>query len=102
VSAEQAAGKDSVAIRSLIWAGVVVPLAVAAFKGVLRVAGVERGFAALAGVGVSVFCGVYAFGPASWLADPDIAGRFGRDHPTAARLICGLGVLLGAAVAAFG
>jgi hypothetical protein len=92
--------KLSGAVQSLLCALVVVPLAeAAAWTGLQAVAG-ERAVEVLAGVGMGAFCAVYAFGPFRWLADPDIAGRFGRDHPLAARVICLFGVLVGFGLAA--
>lgn len=87
-------------VQSLVCALVVVPLAEAAVWVALRAVGGERGAAVMAGVGAGAFCAVYSFGPSRWLTDPDIAGRFGRDYPVAARAICLFGVVLGFGTAA--
>ncbi|AWM37239.1 hypothetical protein C1280_09520 [Gemmata obscuriglobus] len=92
----------SPAAQSVVCALVVMPLAEAAVWAVLRAVGGEAGAMVLAGVGGGTFCGVYAFGPTRWLADPDIAGWFGRDYPLAARAICGCGAALGFGGAAIG
>jgi hypothetical protein len=87
-------------VQSVACALVVVPLAEAAVWAGLRAVGGESGAAVMAGVGGGAFCGVYALGPRRWLADPDIAGRFGREHPVIARVICGFGAALGFGLAA--
>ena len=92
------ATKTSSAVQSLVCVFIVVPLAEAAVWAVLWAVGGDRGAAVMAGVGAGAFCAVYAFGPTRWLADPDIAGQFGRDHPATARAICFFGVLIGLAV----
>lgn len=95
-------GGRTAAVHSVACALVVVPLAQVAMWAVLRAVGGESGALVLAGVGGGSVCGVYAFGPIRWLADPDIAGRFGWEYPLVARAIFGLGVALGIGVAVAG
>ncbi len=102
VSDKSRVGGLSAVAQSVICALIVVPLVEAGAWAGLREVGGENGVTVLAGVGGAAVCGVYAFGPRRWLADPDIAGRFGRDHPLVARVICGFGIVLGLGLAAIG
>lgn len=95
-------GGLSSAAQSVVCALIVVPLAEAAVWAALRAVGGETGATVLVGVGSGTFCGVYALGPSRWLADPGIAGWFGRDHPLASRIICGFGAAFGFGLAAVG
>ncbi len=86
--------------QSVLCALVIVPVVEAAAWAILRAVGGEQGATVFVGVAGGTYCGVYVFGPARWLADPHVAGRFGREHPWVARLICLVGMAGGLGLAA--